>query len=258
MANLSLRPLALVALLATLAACQSSSSAEAVQSDHPAAIRSRVALFRVDASELREVAPTTKDAVTAAILAPCLDDRLSLRLHAAIEKECGRGAVALLPRPFANDLDYAWDQEPPPQLAIVAKVIRREAERSGKVGGAIAGTVGWLLVGIPSLFIDDYDQASPIEIEIALFEGVARSDRNVGKFQVGNEPITSDFIDRNGGAPLPYVMSLLIPPHFVSAMDQDDPDAVAELILDAVISTAAHGVATRIRAWESPTGAGGD
>ncbi len=252
--------LSLLAALPLCACASAPDTGDARATDAPAAtpIRSRVALFRIDASALRRPAPPAAegkeradDAVTKAILAPCLDDRLSQRLHAAIEAQCGAGTTQLLARPFADDLDYAWDQEPPAQLAIVARLKRRDAQAQNKLGGAIVGTVGWLLVGIPSLFIDSYEHASPVELELALFEGIARSDRPLGALAVGEQAISTDFIDRNDRV-LPYMMTLLIPPHFVSALDQDDPEAIAEIVLQALVDTGASAIAARIRAWERP------
>ncbi|MBL8841257.1 MAG: hypothetical protein JNL90_06960 [Planctomycetes bacterium] len=253
--------LVLLASSGAVAGCAGSANDFEPATPDAGPIRSRVALFRVDARALRApgAAAEDDDAVTNAILAPCLDDRLSQRLHAALEARCGRGTTQLLARPFADDLDFAWDQEPPPQLAVVARVKRRDAQAQNKLGGAIAGTVGWLLVGIPSLFIDDYEHASPVELELALFEGIARSDRPLGSLAVGEKPVSTDFIDRNDGV-LPYMMTLLIPPHFVSALDQDDPEAIADEVLEALVDAGAQEIATRIRAWERPEqgGAAGD
>lgn len=248
-----LAALALLAFGGAAVGCAGSANEFEATTPDAGPIRSRVALFRVDARALRTPTATDAedDAVTKAILAPCLDERLSRRLHAAIESRCGRGTTQLLDRPFADDLDFAWDQEPPPQLAVVARVKRRDAQAQNKLGGAIAGTVGWLLVGIPSLFIDDYEHASPVELELALFEGIARSDRPLGSLAVGEKPVSTDFIDRNDGV-LPYMMTLLIPPHFVSALDQDDPEAIADEVLEALVEAGAQEIAARIRAWERP------
>jgi len=238
-------------LLVTSAGCQ------APQAGTSSPIRSRVALFRVDTSALQSDDLRAVDRSSRVLLAQCIDGTVSSRLREAIEAECGPDSTTLLPRAFAEDLDYAWDQEPTPQLAIVARLKRRSAEPEDRVGGVIVGTVGWLLIGIPGYFIDDYDQRSPIELEMTLYEGLARSDRDLGTVSAGDEAVSTDFVDRNGFNVLPYVMTILVPPHLVSAMDQDDPEAVATLLLDSVVTTAARAISERIRAWELVTPAAG-
>ena len=241
------RPLRLGALLAValLPACTSSG---------PPPIRSHVALFRVDASALQGRDLAKEDAVTKALLDQCVDGRLSSRLHTAIEEQCGNGSTALLPRAFAKDLDYAWDQDPAPDLAIVARLKPRAGVSEDNVTGAIVGTVGWLMIGVPGYFVDDHDDQPPLALEISLYEGVARSDRDLGQFEVGAASVSSNFIDRNGARVLPYVVTLLVPPYFVSKWSDDDPDAVAEILLASIVKTAAEGVSARIRAWESASG----
>ena len=241
------RPLRLGALLAValLPACTSSG---------PPPIRSHVALFRVDASALQGRDLAKEDAVTKALLDQCVDGRLSSRLHTAIEEQCGSGSTALLPRAFAKDLDYAWDQDPAPDLAIVARLKPRAGVSEDNVTGAIVGTVGWLMIGVPGYFVDDHDDQPPLALEISLYEGVARSDRDLGQFEVGAASVSSNFIDRNGARVLPYVVTLLVPPYFVSKWSDDDSDAVAEILLASIVKTAAEGVSARIRAWESASG----
>jgi hypothetical protein len=46
------------------------------------------------------------------------------------------------------------------------------------------------------------------------------------------------------------VLTILIPPHFVSALSEDDPAEVAELLLESIVKTAARGISTRVRSWE--------
>ena len=237
------RPLRLGALLAVAltAACSSPGAPP---------IRSHVAMFRVDTSALEGRDLSKEDAVTKAVLDQCADGRLSARLHSAIEESCGAGKTALLARSFTRNLDYAWDQDPAPDLAIVARLKPREGASEGKTTGTIVGTVGWFLIGVPGYFVDDYDARPPLALEISLYEGVARSDRNLGDFEVGAEAVSTNFIDRNGASVLPYVCTLIIPPHFVSAWSDDDAESVADLLLQSVVRTAAEGVSTRIRAWE--------
>jgi hypothetical protein len=241
------RPLRLGALLAAalLPACTSSG---------PPPIRSHVALFRVDASALQGRDLAKEDAVTKALLDQCVDGRLSSRLHTAIEEQCGSGSTALLPRAFAKDLDYAWDQDPAPDLAIVARLKPRAGLSEDNVTGAIVGSVGWFLLGVPGYFVDDHEDQPPLALEISLYEGVARSDRNLGQFEVGADSVSSNFIDRNGASVLPYVFTFVVPPYFVSKWSDDDPDAVAEILLASIVKTAAEGVSARIRAWESASG----
>lgn len=237
------RPVRIGALLAVVALLGCKASAEPP-------IRSHLALFRVDASALQARDASKDDAVTKAVLGECADGRLSSRLCAAVDEQCGAGATTLLPRAFAKNLDYAWDQDPAPDLAIVARVKPHVAPHEDEVGGAIIGTCGWLLIGIPGYFVDDYSEHAPFELEIALYEGVERSDRDLGHFTVGADSVSTNFIDRNGATVLPYVMTIIIPPHLVSRWDQDDPDTVAELLLESIARTAALGISARIRQWE--------
>lgn len=234
-------------LFAAFAACRGADEATSPP------IHSHVALFPVDTSALHGDAAAAADPIIAAVLEQCLDGRLSYRLRDAIEAECGAGSTTLLPHPFANDLDDAWDQEPTPQLAIVTSVKPRSATHDGRVGGTVVGTLGWFMIGIPGYVIDDYDEFAPVELEITLYEGVERSDRNLGAFEVGNEAVATDFIDRNGVAFVPYVLTILIPPHFLSAMSHDDPAEMAELLLQKIATTAARGISARIHSWEVPT-----
>jgi len=185
------RPLRLGALLAValLPACTSSG---------PPPIRSHVALFRVDASALQGRDLAKEDAVTKALLDQCVDGRLSSRLHTAIEEQCGSGSTALLPRAFAKDLDYAWDQDPAPDLAIVARLKPRAGVSEDNVTGAIVGTVGWLMIGVPGYFVDDHDDQPPLALEISLYEKIARSDRDLGQFEVGAASVSSP----RGGRPI--------------------------------------------------------
>lgn len=238
------RPLRLGALIAAalLPACTSSGAPP---------IRSHVALFRVDASALEGRDLEKEDAVTKALLEQCVDGRLSARLQTAIEEQCGAGSTALLPRAFAKNLDYAWDQDPAPDLAIVARLVPRKGTSEDDVTGAIVGSVGWFLLGVPGYFVDDHEERPPLALEISLYEGVARSERDLGAFEVGAASVSTNFIDRNGASVLPYVYTLLVPPYFVSKWSEDDPEAVAELLLASIVKTAAEGVSTRIRAWES-------
>jgi hypothetical protein len=241
------RPLRLGALLAAvlLPACTSSG---------PPPIRSHVALFRVDTSALEGRDLEKEDAVAKAVLHQCIDGRLSARLHTAIEAQCGAGSTALLPKAFAKNLDYAWDQDPAPDVAIVARLTPRAGSSEDKVTGAIVGSVGWFLIGVPGYFVDDHEERPPLALEISLYEGVERSERDLGDFEIGADSISTNFIDRNGASVLPYVCTLLIPPYFVSKWSDDDPDAVAELLLESIVKTAAEGVSARIRAWEHESG----
>jgi hypothetical protein len=244
-------------VLAVLTGCQASGEGR-LPPHRPT--HSHVALFRIDTKELEREGPHAVDPAAESFLEKCIDGRLSLRLRDAIDAECGPATATLLPRAFNNNLDYAWDLEPAPELAIVAKMKRHESAPEDKVGGAVAGTIGWLIIGLPGYLISDFDHYPPIELSITLYEGVARSDRNLGTFAVGNQPVPTNFLDRNGTSVMPYVMTILIPPHFVSKFDEGDPEAVADLLIDAVVRRAARGIGERVRSWElltPDTGGGG-
>ncbi len=240
----------LAALLAAaaLTACSSAPAAPP--------IRSHVALFRVDTSALAQRDVAKESSVARAVLDECADGRLSARLQVALDAACGAGSTTLLARSFAQNLDYAWDQDPEPDLAIVAKLKPADVTPDGKAVGAIAGTVGWLLIGIPGYIIDDYEDRPPFELELRIYEGVERSERDLGEFQVGGEAISTNFIQRNGASVLPYVMTLVVPPHLISRWDQDDPEASADLLLQSVVDAAARDLSTRIRAWELESAGG--
>jgi hypothetical protein len=241
---------ALPALLLALVGC--SATNDGANAGDPA-IKSHVALFRVDASQVQSGAGS--DELAKLLVARCTDAKFSNRLLDSLKSHCGPEAAALLESPLKSvddELGIAWQATPKPDYAVAVTVRPKGQLAMSRSGSWVLSTVGWLICGIPGYVVDDYEYGLPVEIEARLWWHNPSGDRRPLKtFTTANETYVTDYIDRNSFISVPYCLTILVPPHVLSAFDQDNLDATADALLQSALDRIALGVAARIRESES-------
>jgi hypothetical protein len=245
---------ALAGLVALSTGCQSSGGGSPAGDVAP--ITSQVALFEVDASKVK--ADGSKDPLTRSLLAKFVDEKLSASLLESFGRACGGGAVFPVDgfcRSPDTELHLAWDegarlQKPRTDYAVVVTVRPIGSGELVKDGSWALSTIGWLLCGIPGYVVDDYDYALPVVFETRIFAHAQNARNAKDQFTSEKDRYSTDYIDRNRFVSLPYVFTILIPPHVLSAFGEDDTEETAAMLFRAVLDRVAQGVSNRIREWE--------
>lgn len=245
---------ALAGLVALSTGCQSSGGGSS--GGEVAPIRSQVALFEVDASKVK--ADGSKDPLTRSLLEKFVDEKLSASLLESLGRQCGEAAVFPVEgfcRSPDTELHLAWDegarrQKPKTDYAVVVTIRPLGSGELVKDGSWVLSTIGWLICGIPGYVVDDYDYALPVVLETRIYPH-AQDVRNAkDQFTSEKDRYSLDYIDRNRFVSFPYVCSILVPPHVLSALGEDDTEETAALLFRAALDRVAQGVSNRIREWE--------
>jgi hypothetical protein len=241
---------ALPAMLLALAGCSATNDG-AGAGDR--AIQSHVALFQVDASQVQSGGGS--DELAKLLVARCTDAQFSTRFLESLKSHCGPEAAALLESPLKSvedELGLAWQATPRPEFAVAVTVRPKGPLAMSRSGSWVLSTLGWLVCGIPGYVVDDYEYGLPVEIEARLWWHNPTGDRHPLKtFTTATETYVTDYIDRNDFISVPYCLTILVPPHVLSAWDQDNLDATADALFQSALDRITQGVAARIREHES-------
>jgi len=240
---------AVAGLVAASTGCQSSG-------DDLAPIASQVAVFQADAVQVK--AEASKDPLTRSLLAKFADEKLSAALMESLGRFCGEGAVFPVDgycRSPDVELHLAWDegarrQKAKTDYAVVVTVRPLASPELVKDGSWALSTIGWLLCGIPGYVVDDYDYGLPVVLETRIYQHAEDSRSAKDHFTSERDLYTADYIDRNSFISFPYVCTILIPPHVLSALGHDDTEETAVALFRAALDRVAQGVSNRIRQWE--------
>lgn len=246
------RVFGLAALLST--GCQSSAGAD--EQGDLAPIASQVAFFQADASAV--TGDGEKDPLAHALLAKFADPKLSGELLESLARACGTTAVFPVDSYCSSpdtELHLAWDegarrQKPRTDYAVVVTVRPLASGAMAKDGSWVLSTVGWLLCGIPGYVVDDYEYSLPVVIETRIYQHAQQIRSAKDAFTSEKERYTTDYIDRNDFISFPYVCTILVPPHVLSALGKDEDDEIAAALFRSALERVAQGVSKRIRQWE--------